>query len=173
MDADGGGSPELIYEAAKREYDSEGDAAPDIQQTSVFGPQLSPDGTQIAYFEGMGDWGNSLWVMDADGSDRRPIIDDTVGEGLVHAASLGWSPDGTRLVFEGAGGIYVVGVDDSALTNIAAGDEGDRSAVVARRLADRVPALRGRHAGAVFEGDAVLDGIRRERRPEPRARDPP
>ena len=45
-------------------------------------PAFSPDGAQIAYFDGMGDWGNDLRVMNADGSNQinlsRPLYLRTI-----------------------------------------------------------------------------------------------
>jgi hypothetical protein len=36
-------------------------------------PVFSPDGRRIAYIEGGGDHANGLWVMDADGTNRRKV----------------------------------------------------------------------------------------------------
>ena len=116
VDTDGG-SPRLLYAAGRM-------PPPDSFQMAVFLPTLSPDGSQIAYFEGMGDWGNSLWVMDADGTDRHQILgpDDPAQPGhedsLSHISTLQWSPDGTSLAFSGtaAGDIYIVSADGSGLS---------------------------------------------------------
>jgi dipeptidyl aminopeptidase/acylaminoacyl peptidase len=80
---------------------------------------LSPDGAHIAYFKGMGDWGNILWVMNADGSGVRVLIDEEFG----HVADLAWSPDGSRLAFDAryGGGVWIVGVDGSGLTEVPKG----------------------------------------------------
>ncbi|HET6712651.1 MAG TPA: hypothetical protein VFI59_02955 [Actinomycetota bacterium] len=121
-----GGTPQLLYAAARRRIARE--AYPtDVFRFAVYFPTLSPDGSRIAYIEGMGDWGNSLWVMNADGTDRHRIIAWEEGNDLVWADSLQWSPDGTRLAFEGSGhegaGIYVVNSDGSALTVVARGSD--------------------------------------------------
>jgi serine/threonine protein kinase/DNA-binding SARP family transcriptional activator len=55
-------------------------------------PDWSPDGERIA-FEGGGE-GRDLYVMDADGSDVRPLV---VGPGDQGAPD--WSPDGSRIAF--------------------------------------------------------------------------
>lgn len=92
---------------------------PDGSPSDVYAPVFSPTGAQIAYFDGMGDWGHTLWVMNADGSDPRMLVDDPVLQGASHIGHLVWSPDGTRLAFNfEEGGIWVVGEDGSGLTFI-------------------------------------------------------
>jgi len=58
-------------------------------------PQLSPDGKQIIYTRRWVDklndrWESSLWIMNADGSRSRHLID---------GSSAVWSPDGTRIAY--------------------------------------------------------------------------
>ena len=79
-------------------------------------PAFSPDGAQIAYFDGSGDHSNSLHVMDADGSDVRVLTGPDYG----HIDELAWSPDGSRLAFslQYGGGLFVVEVDGSGLTEL-------------------------------------------------------
>jgi Tol biopolymer transport system component len=81
-----------------------------------YAPAFSPDGSRIAYFDGSGDWGNSLHVMNADGSDVRELTGPDYG----HIDALVWSPDGSRLAFslQNGGGLFVVGVDGSGLTQL-------------------------------------------------------
>jgi Tol biopolymer transport system component len=108
VDADGG-SPRLVLAAGPRDY-------PDgTFRTALFGPTFSPDGTQIAYFDGMGDWGNTLRVMNPDGSDVRVVF----SQEYSHVDKLAWSPDGSRLAFNGTGGgVSIVGVDGSGLIEV-------------------------------------------------------
>jgi dipeptidyl aminopeptidase/acylaminoacyl peptidase len=76
----------------------------------------SSDGAQIAYFDGSGDHSNSLHVMNADGTDVRVLTGPDYG----HIDELAWSPDGSRLAFslQYGGGLYIVAVDGSGLTEL-------------------------------------------------------
>src|SRR4029434_6058026 len=56
-------------------------------------PQLSPDGKQIIYTRRWVDklndrWESSLWIMSADGSRSRHLVD---------GSNVAWSPDGSRI----------------------------------------------------------------------------
>jgi dipeptidyl aminopeptidase/acylaminoacyl peptidase len=96
-----GGTPQLLHKSATE---------------TVSAPTFSPDGEQIAYFDGYGDMGTSIWVMNADGSDARELV---VVKGLW-PVGLVWSPDGSRLAFSAGPGrwVWVVGVDGSGLTSV-------------------------------------------------------
>ncbi|MBM4188842.1 MAG: S9 family peptidase [Gemmatimonadetes bacterium] len=59
------------------------------------GPEISPDGKQIAYsrwwVDKMSDrWRQAIWLINADGTRNRWLVD---------AGGHKWSPDGTRLAF--------------------------------------------------------------------------
>ena len=111
-----GGSSRLLRRGSRR-WDSDEKA---FFHAAVFNPTFSSDGSQIAYVDGMGDWGNSIRVMDADGSHVRVLVDWRRG-GLQkdsmdnHVYRLVWSPDGSRLAFATDDGIWVVGSDGSGL----------------------------------------------------------
>ena len=109
----GGGSRRLLLAGGSHKYPG------GTYRTALFCPTFSPDGAQIAYFDGMGDWGNSLRVMNSDGSGVRVLIDDQE-EMISHTENLAWSPDGSRLAFDAlySGGIWIVGVDGSGLTKV-------------------------------------------------------
>ena len=55
-------------------------------------PAVSPDGTQIVFLRGT-ETAQSLWLMQADGSNPRRLLD---GHGLL-IASPAWAPDGRHL----------------------------------------------------------------------------
>jgi Tol biopolymer transport system component len=55
----------------------------------------SPDGAHIAIMNDLQPGGGRLYVMNADGSNVRVLVDD------YDPAELAWSPDGTRLAYAG------------------------------------------------------------------------
>ncbi len=70
-----------------------------LDMESVSDPQISPDAARIVYTRGWVDKVNdrresSLWIMNADGSRSRQLVD---GSGAR------WSPDGTRILFTASG----------------------------------------------------------------------
>ena len=91
-------------------------------RTDLFAPAFSPDGTQIAYVDGHGDWGNTLRVMNADGTGVRVLVDEHAVDsyGCPWMGGPAWSPDGTRIAFtcghEDSKGVWVIGADGSGLT---------------------------------------------------------
>lgn len=72
-------------------------------------PAWSPDGTRIAFsFLENREQGTSaarLWLMDADGSDRRMIVGDDT------AAAPAWAPGGGEIAFTDSIGVSVVSVE--------------------------------------------------------------
>lgn len=66
-----------------------------LEWEEVSDPQISPDGQRIVFTRRWVDvqkdrWASALWIMNADGSQQRF---------LVEGRSPRWSPDGTRLAF--------------------------------------------------------------------------
>jgi len=121
-----GGTPELLLAPGSRLYPGDtdflaGQPPSDRRfETSLYLPTFSPDGSQIAYFDGMGDWGHSLRVMNSDGTDIRIVVDNRVTRDGDHAWGLEWSRDSRYLAFAiGRHGVYTVGVDGSGLRLVA------------------------------------------------------
>lgn len=57
---------------------------------------IAPDGQTIAYTATRADSGSDLWLIDADGNNRRPLL--ACPEGAC--SQVAWSPDGRRLIYE-------------------------------------------------------------------------
>jgi len=91
-------------------------------------PQISPDGKKIVYVRGFADsmtdkrYAN-LWIINADGSDHRPISTGNRTDG-----SPRWSPDGTRIAYlsdaDGKMQIYVRWMDSGQTARITNLEEG-------------------------------------------------
>ena len=73
---------------------------------------------------GAGDHSNSVWLMDADSSDPRPIVSNESDEWPGHVRGLAWSPAGDRIALGLGGKIYTFATDGSDFTQIAGWDTG-------------------------------------------------
>lgn len=86
-----------------------------------FFPDVSPDGTKIAYVDGVE--GGNIWVVNADGTN--PVQLTTSGVEFFPV----WSPDGNQIMYtssaDGDGDIYVMNADGTAQTNITDNTDGD------------------------------------------------
>jgi len=60
-------------------------------------PVWSPDGSKIAFWSGIEARYGQVWVMDADGNNRRVLSDCPPPTNCDNPA---WSPDGTLILFE-------------------------------------------------------------------------
>ena len=69
----------------------------------------SPAGTRLAYYDNGG-----ISVIDADGTNKRPIIENDVGSG----SEFGWSPDGTKVAFITANDLWVIKADGTNRTRL-------------------------------------------------------
>jgi Tol biopolymer transport system component len=59
----------------------------------------SPDGTRIAVLAGAGGAEARLYIMNADGSDRRPLAKDVLVAHTLGSPNIAWSPDGMRIAY--------------------------------------------------------------------------
>jgi hypothetical protein len=113
VDAEGG-SPEVLLTSGIRQFPDGGRFKTALQEAN-----WAPDGSKIAYFDGMGDWGHSLRVVDSDGTNSHVVVENDKTLGAGHVYGLEWSPDGRRLAFSIEDRIYVVGVDGSGFRQVA------------------------------------------------------
>jgi Tol biopolymer transport system component len=91
VDADGG--PSVLLAEAGRGLDERIFSLLDE-------PIFSPDGTQIAYVEEMGEWPqreHRVWMVNADGSGAHVIVDDDLTREPGFIVGLEWSPTGDRI----------------------------------------------------------------------------
>jgi Tol biopolymer transport system component len=79
----------------------------------TWGVAWSPDGRRIAFLSD-----DDLWVMNADGTRRRRLVDNHDRE----SSDIAWSPDSRTIAFTGGGGISVVNADGSGLRNLTDDD---------------------------------------------------
>jgi Tol biopolymer transport system component len=75
-------------------------------------PAWSPDAAKIVFdvFDNQFD----LWVMNADGSNRRQLTHTTA----VSETQAAWSPDGTKIAFQREDNIWVMDADGSDQKNL-------------------------------------------------------
>jgi Tol biopolymer transport system component len=76
----------------------------------------SPDGTKIAFVMGSGH-STEIALMDADGKN-------VVRLSPIQAARPMWSPDGSTISIEGAGGVYVIDVADQSTEHLTGSGTG-------------------------------------------------
>jgi len=84
----------------------------------------SPDGTRLAVLADKtingSPWGATLYVMNADGSDRQRLADSVLIEHVLGSPNIAWSPDGTRVGYATVSGerdhlrIWSAALDGSA-----------------------------------------------------------
>ena len=112
-----GGAPRLILRSTRRVSFPDGHSA----LAFAYQPALSPDGRRIAYFDGMWDHSHNLWVVNADGSERRVLLDDEVSA-AGHMRALTWAPDGEWLAFATDDSLYLVRPDGTGLRRVVSGN---------------------------------------------------
>jgi len=94
-----------------------GTAVPVTTQTTTydFDPDVSPDGTKIAFLRqvtGPGD-PTRLFFVNADGSGEAQL--DSTND----ATAPMWSPDGTKILYRVSGGVFTIEPDGSNKTDVS------------------------------------------------------
>nr|MDQ2725094.1 prolyl oligopeptidase family serine peptidase [Actinomycetota bacterium] len=122
--------PELPHRIALRSRSPEPGAAPAAAPAgvAVSQPRYSPDGSRLGFLCDAEGWLN-LWVAAADGSDPRPVIDDTHEHGGPTwgggQRSWVWSPDGRRVAVcrneAGFGRLVLIDLDTTELVTVGRG----------------------------------------------------
>lgn len=95
-------------------------------------PLWSPDGQQILFLSDAAGITN-IWLMTADGSNRRNLSAMTLGTDLVVESNASWSPDGSAIIFESTRDenleIYTIRPDGSELRNLTQNPATDQNPV--------------------------------------------
>ena len=88
--------------------------------------EWSPDGAYLAIVNDLEPGGGRLYVMNADGSRVRVLLDNFESGGFLARNRFAWSPDGTRLAYADFSGpderelrIWTVSLDGSAPSLVA------------------------------------------------------
>jgi Tol biopolymer transport system component len=97
---------------------------------SAFEPSWSPDGSKIVFTTSKKSTlhTSSIYLMNADGSNKRPMKINSTQIGLPYTGgSPVWSPDGSKIAFEGRSyGIFLYDFETDSVTRIANNSWRDR-----------------------------------------------
>ena len=84
-------------------------------------PNWSPDGSKIVFTDGAGS-SSEIIVMDANGSNRTPLTNDSVVD-----RDPAWSPDGQKIVFAHGRVIYTMNANGTAMAQLVTQSFGEES----------------------------------------------
>ena len=101
-----------------------------------YSPCFSPDGTKIAFYRYLGGEGYSVWIMNADGSDPRKVID--------LGPSFYLYPDGNNCDWQN--GMLLLNAETTDLGIYLVNEDGSNLRLVTR----------GRHASFAFNGSKII-----------------
>lgn len=73
--------------------------ATDVPYENARDPVWSPDGKRIAFSWYRGHGGDELYVMQADGSEKRPLVQPPTGV-VAFGSQVAWAPSGDRIAFQ-------------------------------------------------------------------------
>jgi len=158
-----GGAPRLILRSTRRVSFPDGHSA----LAFAYLPALSPDGTRIAYFDGMYDHSHNLWVANADGTGRRVILDDELSA-PGHMRALTWAPDGESLAFTTDSRIYRVRLDGTGPRRVVSGGfatapavqwSPDGSRIAYLRIGDTCLSITGKDEDFTCEGTLSIANV--------------
>ena len=96
-----------------------------------FEPALSPDGSTIAFVKGVRSGEEEIWLMNADGSNQRPLFVNVNGRAVAYPV---FSPDGSKIAFQMDSAttsylIYVINADGTGMRQLTFGPSDDQGPV--------------------------------------------
>jgi Tol biopolymer transport system component len=93
---------------------------------TVWGVRWSPDLRLIAFISDDGNRREELWVMNADGTQPRRLVDARVDNRGTRSVDFDWSPDGRQIAFTQCcreTEIFVVNADGTGLLQLTENDD--------------------------------------------------
>lgn len=95
-----------------------------ITHTCCFEPHWSPDGKKILFSQCVPNYGQSMYIMRADGSHliNFSYLNTTINNGCYWGVC--WSPDGKKIAFTHNGLVYVMNAEGNRITQLTDGQNG-------------------------------------------------